>query len=137
MFKTTVIAAGLLIAFTGLAHAQAAAPGGPAPKPTPSSSSECAFNAAMQPLIRATEIGAVNFGQEIWLTPVCEDDLERNSYGTLFRDGNVDTLRNVIGRNGALMQTLAAHGYDHFDVVAIRFSENHSVNLFVHQRDMR
>lgn len=135
MFKTTIIAAGLLVAFTGFAQAQVAAPGAKAPKLT--NSSECTFNAAMQPLVRPTEIGSVNAGQKIWLTPICEDDLDRNSYGTLFRDGNVDTLRNVIARNGALMQALTSRGYDHFDVVAIRFSQDRSVNLFVHQRDMR
>ena len=138
MIKTTLVLAGLLTAFTTLGANAAVLTHVPGAKPNiPASTSECGFNAAMQPRLQPAEIAGIARNQEIWLTPICEDTLERNSYGTLFRDGNVETLRNVIARNPALMGELVAHGYDQFDVVAVRFSTDSSVNLFVHQRDMR
>ena len=135
--KTVTIAAALLTAFATLGANAAAVPGSNIPKPTSSAQTECGFNAFMHPLVRTNQIAAINAGQEIWLTPVCEDELDRNNYGTLFRDGNVETLRTLIARNPALMATLTAQGDDHFDVVALRFSRNVSVLLFVNQRDMR
>jgi hypothetical protein len=136
MLNTRIVIAASLFAVVTAASAHAAAiPGGP--KLEFGSESQCGFNAAMQPLVQPVEINGIGGEQQIWLTPVCEDTLERNSYGTLFRDGNVETLRNAIRRNGALMSALNARGYDQFDVVALRFGTDTSVNLFVHQRDMR
>ncbi|WP_332688488.1 hypothetical protein [Devosia sp.] len=136
--KTVVIAAGLLTAFATSGANAAFVLGKNSPNyPKSNTQNECSFNAFMHPLVRTTEVAAIRPSQEIWLTPVCEDELDRNNYGTLFRDGNVETLRGLIARNPALMATLSARGYDQFDVVALRFSRDDSVNLFVHQRDMR
>jgi hypothetical protein len=135
--KTAILAAGLLTAFATIgAQAQVAAVPG-AKIPPAATGGECAYNAFLEPLVRSGEIAAIGREQQIWLTPVCEDELERNNYGTLFRDGNVETLRGVIAKNPALMGTLSAKGYDQFDVVALRFGQDETVNLFVHQRDMR
>ena len=136
--KTVIIAAGLLTAFATVgANAQFAAGTPNYPSPSPSTPSECTFSAHRNPLLRTDEVSGIRSSQQIWLTPVCEDQLDRNNYGTLFRDGNVETLRLFIARNPALMAALTARGYDHFDVVALRFGRENSVNLFVHQRDMR
>ncbi|MFD2648973.1 hypothetical protein ACFSX5_14380 [Devosia albogilva] len=140
MNRSTIafIAAGLVTAFTTIgANAQAAVPGSNYPSRSPMVSSECAFNAHMEPHLVARDINAIRRDEHVWVTPVCEDTLARNDYGTLFRDGNVETLRNVIARHPALMSALAARGYDHFDVVALRFGRDETVNLFVHQRDIR
>jgi hypothetical protein len=138
--KTVVIAAGLLTAFATVGANAAFFPGKNNPNnpsPSPSASTECTFSAHRNPQLRTNEVAGIRANQQIWLTPVCEDQLDRNNYGTLFRDGNVETLRLLIARNPALMATLTARGYDHFDVVALRFGRDDSVNLFVHQRDMR
>lgn len=133
-----ILAAGLLTAFATLGANAQAVPGKNTPNyPKSNTETECSFNAFMHPLVRTNEVSAIGADQRIWLTPVCEDELDRNNYGTLFRDGNVETLRQFIARNPALMATLTTRGYDHFDVVALRFGRNDSVNLFVHQRDMR
>lgn len=132
------VAAGLVTAFTTLgASAQAFVPGSNYPSRAPMISSECSYNAAMEPHLVARDVNAIRRDQHVWLTPVCEDTLARNSYGTLFRDGNVETLRAVIARHPALVSALAARGYDQFDVVALRIGRDETVNLFVHQRDMR
>lgn len=76
--------------------------------------------------------------QKIFLYPICEDPTVpgKNNYGTLFLDGNVNTLRQPIARNATLMSALAARGYDHNDVVSLRFAGGNSIYLYVHQRDM-
>lgn len=135
--KTAVIAAGLLTAFATVGANAAVVNKAPPNYPKSTQSSECTFSAHRNPLLRTDEVAGIRSNQQIWLTPVCEDELDRNNYGTLFRDGNVETLRLYIARNPALMATLTARGYDHFDVVALRFGRNDSVNIFVHQRDMR
>ena len=130
------VAAGLVTAFTTFgATAQSTVPG--SNYPNWNRSAECSYNAAFEPDLVARDINAIRRDQHVWLTPVCEDTLARNEYGTLFRDGNVETLRNVIARHPALMSALTARGYDQFDVVALRIGRDETVNLFVHQRDMR
>ena len=76
--------------------------------------------------------------QKIFLYPICADPTVpgKNSYGTLFLDGNVNTLREPIARNATLMNALAARGYDHNDVVSLRFAGGNSIYLYVHQRDL-
>ncbi len=138
MNRSTIafVAAGLVTAFTTLsANAQSTVPG--SNYPAPIGGSECTYNAAMEPHLVARDVNAIRRDQYVWLTPVCEDTLVRNDYGTLFRDGNVETLRNVIARHPALIGALTARGYDQFDVVALRVGRDETVNLFVHQRDMR
>ncbi len=138
MNRSTIafVAAGLVTAFTAFgAHAQSTVPG--SNYPTRIGGSECTYNAAMEPHLVARDIAAIRRDEHVWLTPVCEDTLARNSYGTLFRDGNVETLRNVIARHPALISALTARGYDQFDVIALRIGRDQTVNLFVHQRDMR
>ena len=89
--------------------------------------------------VTSSDIQAISFNQAIVLVPLCEDGLRarREVVGTLFLDGNVNTVRQPIARNRALISALASQDYDEQDVVALRFGGNDSIILYVHQRDMR
>lgn|SRR5690606_3014827 len=143
MLKTTVLAAlvGLATIATALpAHAQAVAgiPGGPN-RPAPAQSEEdCAYQLNYMPRVTRAHIESI-VDQPVYLIPVCEDGVlgRGYDYGWLFTSGNVGTLRLPIARNATLMSALAAQGYDHQDVISLRFGGDDSVVLFVHQRDLR
>lgn len=89
--------------------------------------------------VTRSDIQAISFDRPIVLVPICEDGLRtrREVYGTLFLDGNVNTLRQPIARNRALMSALGRQDYDEQDVVSLRFGGNDSIILYVHQRDLR
>jgi len=139
MLKFTALAliAGLATATTALpGYAQANYPGTPNyPSSGPDHSCEDEMG-HMRP-VNLFDIQSIH-DQRIYLYPICEDPTVpgKNSYGTLFLDGNVNTLRQPIARNATLMNALTAKGYDHNDVVSLRFAAGNSIYLYVHQRDM-
>lgn len=145
MLKTTVLAVivGLATAATVLpsnaAFIAANVPGGPnKPAASASNDEECAYQLNYMPRVTRTHIESIQ-GQDVYLVPVCEDGLigRNDDYGWLFVSGNVDTLRLPIARNGTLMTALSAEGYDHQDVVSLRFGGDGSIALYVHQRSLR
>lgn len=141
MLKLTALAvlAGLATAATTLpSSAQFLAaniPGGPN---YPSSEDECAYQLNYMPRVTRAHIDSIQ-GRPVYLIPVCEDGLlgHNDDYGWLFTQGNVGTLRLPISRNATLMSALMAEGYDHQDVISLRFGGGDSVVLYVHQRTLR
>ena len=142
MFKTTVLAV-----LVGLATAAATLPSnaqfiaGPPNNPNhpaTSSDSECAYQLNYMSRVTRAPIESID-GQPVHLIPVCEDGLvgRNDDYGWLFTGGNVGTLRLPIARNRTLMAALTAHGYDHQDVISLRFGGGDSIVLYVHQRTLR
>jgi len=142
MLKLTAVAV-----LAGLATAAATLPssaqvaGGPPNNPTPSFSSndnDCAYPLNYIPRVTRAHIESIH-DRPVYLIPVCEDGLigRNDDYGWLFRKGNVDTLRLPISRNATLMAALAAEGYDHQDVISLRFGGGDSIVLYVHQRNLR
>ena len=107
-------------------------------KPASTQSYDCRDEIGYARRISATEIQGIH-DRSVWLYPVCEESsiLPRDDYGTLFIDGNANTLRQPIARNATLMNALRAKGYDQHDVVSVVFAAGNSVLLYVHQRDMR
>ena len=143
MLKLTALAvlAGLATAATTLpSSAQFFAANVQGGKNYPSSGSddECAYQLNYMPRVTRTLIESIH-NRPVYLIPVCEDGLlgRRDDYGWLFVNGNVDTLRLPIARNSTLMAALTAEGYDHQDVISLRFGGGESIVLFVHQRNLR
>lgn len=141
MFKPTVLAVlvGLAAAATTLpSFAQANIPGGPNKPAASSNDYECAYQLNYMPRVTRSHVESIE-QQHVYLIPVCEDGLigRNDDYGWLFVSGNVDTLRQPIARNHTLMAALAAEGYDHQDVVSLRFGGDGSIALYVHQRSLR
>jgi hypothetical protein len=142
MLKLTALAvlAGLATAATTLpSSAQFIAaniPGGPNHPGT--SEDECAYQLNYIPRVTRAHIDSIQ-GRPVYLIPVCEDGLlgRNDDYGWLFTMGNVGTLRLPIARNSTLMAALMAEGYDHQDVVSLRFGGDDSIVLYVHQRNLR
>ena len=145
MNKTSSITlvAGLIMALTTLGSAAAVVPGGPNNQREPSFSGgprhDPCENMGHMRRVSQADIDAIDRSQHIALISVCEDLTvpERNNYGALFVNGNVETLRLPIARNSALMSALRAKDYDQHDVVNIRYGANDSIILYVHQRDIR
>lgn len=140
MFKTTVLA--LVIGLTTAATIvpsnalNIAAPNHPK-KPVSSSDEECSYQLNYMPRVTRAHIESIQ-DRHVYLIPVCEDGLlGRDDYGWLFTSGNVGTLRLPIANNATLMSALTAEGYDHQDVVSLRFGGDGSIALYVHQRDLR
>ncbi len=135
MFKTTVLAA-----LVGILTATAVVPSNAAvllPKPPKASSADdCAYQLNYMPRVTRDAIESIE-GRLVFLVPVCETGGNRDDYGDLFNSGNVGTLRLPIAHNATLMSALTAEGYDHQDVVSLRFGGDGSIALYVHQRDMR
>ena len=134
----TVIA-GLAVALTTMgAQAAFVAPSRNRPN-MPGSSSEPDCNSTMghMRLIRRADIEAIH-GQHVTLIRICEDDslVSARSYGTLFVDGNVDTLRQPIAGNETLITALIQEELDQHDVVSMRYGANDSVILYVFDRHM-
>jgi hypothetical protein len=100
--------------------------------------SECGESLGHFRSVSRADIDAIN-GQSVMLIHVCDDgSLARNdSYGSLFIDGNVNTLRLPIARNDTLMSALDEEDLDQNDVVSLRFGGGNSVVLYVYDRFMR
>ena len=142
MLKTTVLAVlvGLATVATTLPsnaqfilNHQPRNPGGPSQP-----DDECAYQLNYMSRDTRAHIETIQ-GQPVYLVPVCEDGLigRNDDYGWLFTSGNVGTLRLPIARNRTLMAALAAQGYDHQDVISLRFGGDDSIVLYVHQRTLR
>lgn len=140
MFKTTVLA--LII---GLTTAAAVVPSyainiaGTPNYPVPGTNDEeCAYQLNYLPRVTRAHIESIQ-DRHVYLIPVCEDGLlgRNDDYGWLFTTGNVGTLRLPIAHNATLMSALTAEGYDHQDVVSLRFGGDGSIALYVHQRNLR
>lgn len=133
----TVIA-GLAVALTTMG-AQAAFVAAAPNKPNMPASSEpdCSSTMGHMRLIRRADIEAIH-GQHVTLIRICEDDslVSARSYGTLFVDGNVDTLRQPIAGNETLITALIQEELDQHDVVSMRYGANDSVILYVFDRHM-
>jgi hypothetical protein len=144
MLKTTVLAVlvGLATAATTLPSAAqflaAKVPGGPNYPASADDDEECAYQLNYMPRVTRAHIESIG-NQHVYLIPVCEDGLigRNDDYGWLFTSGNVGTLRLPIARNQTLMGALVAEGYDHQDVVSLRFGSDDSIVLYVHQRSLR
>ena len=141
MFKITVLAVVLGLATTAAtlpSFAQANIPGGPNHPAISSDDGECAYQLNYMPRVTRSHIESIA-RQHVYLIPVCEDGLigRNDDYGWLYVSGNVDTLRLPIARNQTLMAALTAEGYDHQDVVSLRFGGDGSIALYVHQRSLR
>lgn len=138
MLKTTVLSllVGIVTATT-IVPSHALFIAAPNRKPVASSSEdECAYQLNYMPRVTRSHIESIQ-GNNVYLIPVCEDGLGRDDYGWLFTSGNVGTLRLPIADNPTLMHALTAEGYDHQDVVSLRFGGDGSIALYVHQRDLR
>jgi hypothetical protein len=142
MLKLTALAV-----LAGLATAAATLPSsaqfiaGPPPganNPTPMVEDDCAYQLNYMPRVTRAHIEAIH-DRPVYLVPVCEDGLRSHNdlYEWLFTKGNVGTLRLPIARNGTLMAALLAEGYDHQDVISLRFGGDDSIVLYVHQRNLR
>ena len=140
MFKTTVLSLliGAVTAATVVpSHALFIAQPNYPKKPASVSEEECSYQLNYMPRVTRAHIEAIQ-DRQVYLIPVCEDGLlGRDDYGWLFTSGNVGTLRLPIANNVTLMHALTAEGYDHQDVVSLRFGGDGSVALYVHQRTLR
>ena len=134
---TLTIIAGLITAVTTLAPSAAILNHVPAPKPVAHEETNCADQMGHMRSVHRADIEAIH-GQHVALIAVCEDltVAGKNNYGSLFIDGNVETLRQPIARNQTLMSALLRQNYDQNDVVSLRFGANDSIILYVYQRDM-
>jgi hypothetical protein len=112
--------------------------GGPAPQPGTEVGQDCTALMGHMRSVERADIQAID-GNRVALIPVCEELSVpvKDAYGPLFVNGNVNHLRVPIARNTTLMSALLAKGYDQFDVVSLRQGANHSIILYVHQRDMK
>ncbi|WP_316359453.1 hypothetical protein [Devosia sp.] len=139
MFKTTALAllAGIITA-TAIVPSHAAVLNNPRKPVASTSEDDCAYQLNYMPRVTRAHIDAIQ-DREVYLIPVCEDGLigRNDDYGWLFTSGNVGTLRLPIANNAALMSALTAEGYDHQDVVSLRFGGDGSIALYVHQRTLR
>jgi hypothetical protein len=138
MLKLTALTllAGLTTVATVLpSNAQFAAV--PPKKPVAVSTYDCAEEMGHVRRLGVADIDSIT-DRSVWLYPICEDLTAsgRNVYGSLFFDGNANVLREPIARNAVLMSALEAKGYDQHDVISVVFGAQHSVLLYVHQRDM-
>ncbi len=140
MFKTTVLTlvVGLVTAASVMpSNAQFIANNQRKPNIS-TTDEECSYQLNYMPRVTRAHIDSIQ-GREVYLIPVCEDGLlgRNDDYGWLFTAGNVGTLRLPIARNATLMSALTAEGYDHQDVVSLRFGGDGSIALYVHQRTLR
>lgn len=140
-FTTLAVLAGLATAAATLpssAQFIAGPPGGPNNPGYYGNDDDCAYQLNYMSRVTRAHIESIK-SQPVFLIPVCEDGLlgRNDDYGWLFTMGNVGTLRLPIARNAALMTALTAEGYDHQDVISLRFGGDDSIVLYVHQRNLR
>lgn len=138
MFKTTVLTVLVgIVTATTIVPSNALFLAAPNRKPQiASSEDDCSYQLNYMPRVTRSHIESIQ-GNSVYLIPVCEDGLGRDDYGWLFTSGNVGTLRLPIAANPTLMSALLAEGYDHQDVVSLRFGGDGSIALYVHQRNLR
>ena len=132
----TVIA-GIAMAFTTVtANALFLAPAPKAPSHQ-TSHTECGDSLGHFRSVNRADIDMID-GQSVMLIHVCDDGslASNDSYGSLFINGNVETLRMPIARNYTLMSALDEEGLDQNDVVSLRFGANDSIVLYVYDRFM-
>ncbi|MDB5530613.1 MAG: hypothetical protein JWR51_3716 [Devosia sp.] len=109
------------------------------PRNTPAvSHTECGDSLGHFRSVNRADIESID-GQNVMLIRVCDDGslASNDSYGSLFINGNVETLRMPIARNYTLMSALDEEGLDQNDVVSLQFGANDSVVLYVYDRFMR
>lgn len=140
MFKTTTFAivAGMFTLTSVMASAAQVAGGPSNYPPAPSASpTNCEEMVGHMRSVNRADINAIN-GNRVGLQSICEDlsVFGKNSYGSIFANGNVNHLRVPIAHNATLMAALTAKGYDENDVVSLRHGANDSIILYVLQRDM-
>lgn len=139
MNKLTAIAAiaGLATAFTTIASPAAVVTHVPNYPTSVSSDPDCTALMGHMRTPRSSEILGLE-PAHVAVIAVCEDLTVpgRDNYGSLFVNGNAELLRQPIARTPALIQALRAKQYDQNDVVSVRFGNNDSVILYVHQRNM-
>ena len=134
MLKLTALAviAGLATAATMLPSSAQFFAGPPpgANNPTPIVEDDCAYQLNYMPRVTRAHIESIH-DRPVYLVPVCEDGLRNHNdlYEWLFTKG--------IARNSTLMSALMAEGYDHQDVISLRFGGDDSIVLYVHQRNLR
>jgi len=139
-FASITLIAGLAIALTSIgASAAIVAPRTPGGQASHGSQYDPCQTMGHMRRVSASDINQIGNWQSVVLVPVCEDMTvaDRNNYGSLFINGNVETLRQPIARNEALMSVLQAYNYDNYDVVNLRFGADDSILLYVHNRDVR
>lgn len=137
-FAIITVIAGFTMAFTTLSSSAAIVrPRQPVAAPQ-TSHTECIDSLGHFRSVNRADIDAID-GQYVMVIRVCDENslLSEASYGSLFIDGNVNTLRRPIARNYTLMSALNAEGLDQNDVVSLRFGGNDSIVLYVYDRDMR
>ncbi|MGV8955364.1 MAG: hypothetical protein ACOH2M_29995 [Cypionkella sp.] len=137
-FVTITVIAGLAsVLSTLVCSAAVVAPRAPRVAPH-EHQAECSTDMGHMRSVTRADIQTIGRDQRIVLVPVCEVEGVHTRYednGTLFRDGNVNTLRQPIARNPALISVLESKDYDEQDVISLRFGGNNSVILYVHQRE--
>jgi len=136
-FAIVTVIAGLTMAFTTLSSSAAIVrprPGADAPE---ISAAECGLQLGHMRSVNRDDIDSID-GQHVMLIHVCDDRslVDHDSYGLLFVDGNVNTLRQPIARNDTLMGALYDEGLDQNDVISLRFGGGDSIVLYVHDRAM-
>lgn len=140
-FAIITVLAGLTVAFTTIASS-AAFVAAPRPtrnaQPVQSSHTDCGDMLGHFRSVNRADIESID-GQSVMLIRVCDDGslASNDSYGSLFINGNVETLRMPIARNYTLMSALDEEGLDQNDVVSLQFGANDSVVLYVYDRFIR
>jgi hypothetical protein len=130
--------AGIVMAFTTVnANAVFLAPAPKAPSTPQTFHTECGDSLGHFRSVNRADIDSID-GQRVMLIRVCDDGslASNDSYGSLFINGNVETLRMPIARNYTLMSALDEEGLDQNDVVSLQFGANDSVVLYVYDRFM-
>jgi hypothetical protein len=137
-FAIITVLAGLTVAFTTIASSAAFVAAPRAPRNAPSvSHTDCGDSLGHFRSVNRADIQSID-GQSVMLIHVCDDGslASNDSYGSLFINGNVETLRMPIARNYTLMSALDEEGLDQNDVVSLQFGANDSVVLYVYDRFM-
>lgn len=137
-FAIITTIATLTMAFTTLASSAAfVAPRQNREAPTQAAHADCPDTLGHMRSVHRADIDAID-GQRVMLIHVCDENtlVSNDSYGSLFINGNVNTLRLPIARNYTLMSALDEEGLDQNDVVALRFGGGDSVVLYVYDRFM-
>ncbi|MDB5538095.1 MAG: hypothetical protein JWP26_3221 [Devosia sp.] len=137
-FAIITVLAGLTMAFTTIASSAAIVRPRHPTAVSQTSHTECIESLGHFRSVHRDDIDAID-GQSVMVIHVCDENslLSDASYGSLFIDGNVNTLRRPIAHNYTLMSALDEEGLDQNDVVSLRFGGNDSIVLYVYDRDMR
>ena len=136
-FAIITVLAGLTVAFTTIASSAAIVRPRPGTDAHENSQADCGLQLGHMRSVGRADIDAID-GQGVMIIHVCDGRsiVPDDSYGSLFIDGNVNTLRMPIARNYTLMSALDEEGLDQNDVVSLRFGANDSIVLYVYDRFM-